>query len=300
MVALPDVSGNVRLSLILRMVRFVTQAKDKPKGKEAKPEAGVQSLVRATNILQAVAKAREGIGSADIAKEVGLHSSTTFHLTKTLHTLGLLRQDVLTKKYRIGPRIFSLAFGALDEQELLRVAAPFLKDLTQKTGESSHIAVQMGDEVVIIDRHESAASIRMAERVGSARPAHATAIGKVVLAGATPGDLDAYLQKAPFDAITPKTITEAESLEREIAQVRENGIAFDDGEFDPEARCLAAPVWDFRGRLIAAIGITAPVWRLGLQHVGEVSTTLKSVAAAMSADLGHEVDQAAQENTAEK
>jgi DNA-binding IclR family transcriptional regulator len=255
---------------------------------ETKAEGGVQSLHRAMAIMRAVAHARQGIGLADLAKEIGLHSSTTFHLAKTMVVLGLLRQESETKRYRVGPQLFSLATGALDEIELLSVANPFMAALAEETKESSHIAVFMGRDVVILGKVDGPASIRMAERVGTARPAHATAIGKVLLGGLSEHKLEAFLRNAPFDAVTSRTITERDALVEEIERARQNGIAFDDGEYDPDARCLAAPVFDFRGQLIAAIGITSPIWRLNLQRVASVEKNLKEAARDLSRQFGFE------------
>jgi len=256
--------------------------------KIADAAGGVQSLHRAVAILQAVAGARPGIGLAELSKELGLHSSTTFHLAKTLVTLGLMRQDPESKRYRIGPRLFSLASGALDELELLNIAVPYLTSLAQQTGENSHIAVKSGNEVVIIGKCDGTASIRLAERVGSARPAHATAIGKMLLSAVPAPELDRLLASLPLPLITPKTIVDSEKLKAVIREAGENGIAFDDGEFDTDVRCLAAPVFDFRNRMIAAIGISAPIWRFGLGRIGEVTELVQSSARDLSRQLGYE------------
>ena len=257
-------------------------------GKIADATGGVQSLHRAVAILQSVARARQGIGLAELSKEVGLHTSTTFHLAKTLVTLGVMRQEPESKRYRIGPRLFGLASGALDELELLDIATPFLTSLAEETGENSHIAVSAGKEVVIIGKCDGTASIRMAERIGAARPSHATAIGKILLSSLPPSQLDKLLNSMEMNAVTPKTITDAEKLKIAIQEAATNGIAFDDGEFDADVRCLAAPVFDFRNRMVAAIGISAPVWRIGLNKIGEVSTLVRDAARDLSQQLGHE------------
>ncbi len=256
--------------------------------KIADAAGGVQSLHRAVAILQSVAGARLGIGLAELSKELGLHSSTTFHLAKTLVTLGLMRQDPESKRYRIGPQLFSLASGALDELELLNIAVPYLASLAQQTGENSHIAVKSGNEVVIIGKCDGTASIRLAERVGSARPAHATAIGKMLLSAVPAPELDRLLASLPLPAITPKTIVDPEKLRAAIREAGENGIAFDDGEFDADVRCLAAPVFDFRNRMIAAIGISAPIWRIGLGKISEVTELVQIAARELSQQLGYE------------
>jgi DNA-binding IclR family transcriptional regulator len=248
---------------------------------------GVQSLHRAFAILQAVVQARRGIGLAELCKEVGLHTSTAFHLAKTLVTLGIIRQEPDTKRYRVGARLFSLASGALDERELLDVAMPVLTSLAEETGESTHMAVLAGHEIYVIGRCDGTASIRLAERVGTARPPHATALGKMLLSALPPVQLEKLVGSIELTAITPRTIVDPELLKAEIANVARNGIAFDDCEFDANIRCLAAPVYDFRGKMIAAISISAPMWRMGLNKVGDVSAIVVNSAKQLSALLGY-------------
>ena len=248
---------------------------------------GVQSLHRAIAILQAVVHARRGIGLAELCREVGLHPSTAFHLAKTLVMLGIIRQEPDTKRYRVGARLFSLASGALDELELLDVAMPVMTSLAEETGESTHIAVIAGHEIFVIGRCDGTASIRLVERIGTARPPHATALGKMLLSALQPAQLDKLIGSITLNAITPKTIVDPELLKAEIANVARNGIAFDDGEFDSNLRCLAAPVYDFRGKMIAAISISAPMWRMGLNKVGDVSGIVINSAKNLSALLGY-------------
>jgi len=200
--------------------------------------------------------------------------------------LGAIRQEPDTKRYRVGARLFSLAAGALDEVELLNFALPHMSSLSLATGENSHIAVRSGGEIVIIGRCDGTATIRLAERIGTVRPPHATAIGKILLSGLPEKQLDSLLAKIALDPITPKTITDPEQLRVAVRDAAQTGIAFDDGELDIEVRCLAAPVFDFRNQMIAAIGISAPVWRMGLNRIGDLSTTVRKAASELSRDLG--------------
>ena len=226
---------------------------------------GVQSIGRGFAIIEEIARNRDGIGLAELSKRVGLHNSTTFHLVKTLVSLGYVRQLKDSKRYRIGRPLFALAASALDEIEMMSLATPVLDDLARATGESAHFSVPMGDAVVVLARTSGPGAFQLTDRVGVVRPAHCTALGKIMLAALAPGQFERYLQRAELKAHTPKSITSAERLAREIAEVRRAGLAIDDGEFDPELRCVALPVRDFSGRVIGAIGISGPVWRLSIE-----------------------------------
>jgi len=253
---------------------------------EDRQRGGVQSIGRAFSILEEVARNRDGIGLADLSKRVGLHNSTTFHLVKTMVSLGYVRQTKDSKRYRIGRPLFALAASSLDEIEMVSLATPVLEDLSHDTGESGHFAVRMGDAIIVIARTAGPGAFQLADRVGVVRPAHCTALGKVILAALLPAQLDRFLERTELKVFTPKTITDRQTLRREIDEVRHTGIAFDDGEFDPEVRCIAMPVYDFTGQVMGALGISAPVWRVSIQALQGRGRTLKAAATRLSAEFG--------------
>jgi DNA-binding IclR family transcriptional regulator len=252
---------------------------------------GIQSIGRAFAILEEVARHRDGIGLADLSKRVGLHNSTTFHLAKTMVSLGYLRQIKESKRYRIGRPLFALAASALDEKEMVSMATPVLDELARQTGESTHYATRMSDAVVVMARTPGPGAFQLTDRVGVVRPAYCTALGKVILAALLPDQLDRYLDRVELKPLTSKTITSAQRLRRELQDVRKTGIAFDDGEFDKEVRCAAMPVHDFSGQVIGAIGISGPVWRLSIQvlqskvrNIGEAARKLSEAFGASQSD----------------
>jgi DNA-binding IclR family transcriptional regulator len=255
--------------------------------KAQKERVGVQSLERAFGLLEAIARARQGIGLAELSKKVGLHNSTTFHLVKTMVALGYIRQD-RDKRYRIGRALFALAAGSLDEVELVSLAIPVLEDLTEATGESGHFAVRSGDSVVVIAKTSGSGAFQLTDRVGVMRPAHGTALGKVLLAALTPSQLDRFLQNHELAALTPKTITEPELLRQEIREVARTGVAYDDGEFNAEVRCVAVPVHDFTGQVVGALGVSGPIWRLSIPVLQKQTELVRAAARRLSGRLGQQ------------
>lgn len=247
---------------------------------------GVQSLARAFSILEEVARSRDGINLAELSRKVGLHNSTTFHLVKTMVSLGYIRQIKDDKRYRIGRPLFALAANALDEIEMVSLATPVLEDLSRETGESGHFAVPMGDSVVVIARTAGAGAFQLTERVGVVRPAHCTALGKVILAALKPEQLDGFFKRVELAPVTPNSITDAAALRKNIEDVRQSGIAFDDGEFNPEVRCIAVPVKDFTGQIMGAVGISGPIWRLNIQALQGRAQVVQAAARRLSAEFG--------------
>lgn len=245
----------------------------------------VQSLERAFAILEAIAAADEPPTLAELSRVTGLHTSTAFHLIKTLMVLGYVRQDD-TKRYRVGARLFMQAAGAFTENELVRFATPWLRRLADETGETAHLGVRADHGIAVIAKVEARSTIRTSERLGIIRPAHCTAIGKVLLAALPEDELEGYLRRGPFEAFSPRTMTDPARLREECRAVGERGLAVDDAEFNAELRCLAAPVSNFTQQTIGALGISGPIWRMTPDVMLRLGRQVTETAAALSRDLG--------------
>ncbi|HEY4141497.1 MAG TPA: IclR family transcriptional regulator [Pseudolabrys sp.] len=248
---------------------------------------GVQSLGRAFGIMEEIARHRDGIGLAELSKRVGLHNSTTFHLVKTMVSLGYVRQLKDSKKYRIGRPLFALAASALDEVEMTSLATPVLAALSQETGEGTQFAARSGDAVVILARMSGPGAFQLRDRVGGLRPANCTAIGKIMLSSLTNEQLDRFLSRTELTASTPKSIVKPDLLRREVENVRHAGMAIDDGEFDSELRCVALPVRDFTGQIIGALGLSGPLWRVSHEVLQRHARAVRAAAVRLSAEFGY-------------
>ncbi len=252
----------------------------------------IQSLQRGLGILELVARNGTGVTMAEVSREVGLHTSTTFHLLRTLTNLGYLVQDETTKGYRLGSKVFGLASASCTEIQLLKLSGPLLAEMVQATGETSILAIFDHGEVTLINRVEGSSPVGLSERVGRLRPAHCSALGKVLLAHATDAEVRAYLDGHELTPFTPHTITKAPLLRQELARIRTRGYAFDDEEQALGIRCLAAPVQNFASQVVAGIGISAPVWRLSSERLPTLTEMVKATAQRFSLQLGYPVDSA--------
>jgi DNA-binding IclR family transcriptional regulator len=250
----------------------------------------IQSLERAFAILEEIARNRDGISLAELSKRVGLHSSTTFHLVRTMVALGYVRQLKDSKRYRVGRRLFALAATAFDENEMVSLGRPFLEALARETGETAHLAAWMNDKVVILTRSAGPGALQVAERAGVMRPAYCTALGKVLLAALAAAEFEDYLARTELVAHTANSITDKSRLAAEIDDVRRRGVAYDDAELDQEVRCVAAPVIGFSGQVTAAIGISGPIWRLSINTLQDKAQAVRDAAQLLSAAFGHKAD----------
>ena len=259
----------------------------------------IQSLQRGFRILEVVTHSEKGVAVGEIARETGLHVSTTFHLLRTLVALGYVSQDDGSRRYRLGPKVFQLGAAAWSENHLAEIAGPLLVEMARRTGETSHLAVRHRDEIITISKIDGSSPVQLAERVGSPRPAHCTAIGKILLAWLPDAERKAFLLQTRLEPRTPKTITSVPQLEQELMNVRTQGYAFDDEEFTQGIRCIASPVRNFSGRVTAALGISAPVWRVSLDRVAELTSVVMTTGAVLSQQLGYTSADPAPSSTAE-
>lgn len=257
-----------------------------PTSEKKGASGGVQSLHRAKAILQTVAAEPNGISLAELSKRVKLHNSTTFHLAKTLTAIGFLRQDTNNRNYRIGPELFGLASSALTEVELVDVSATYLLGLAKATRATAHVAVFSHGSAVIIAKQDGSNVIQLIERIGIPRPAYATSIGKVLLAARDEEEIEDYIATCNFQNFSPTTIDNPAQLRVELEKVRSSGIAFDNGEFNPELRCIAAPVMDFQNNIIAAIGVSFPIWQIAIDQIDHIVVEVRQYAGKVSKALG--------------
>lgn len=261
---------------------------------DMKGPGGIQSLARAFALLEAIADSAEGIGLTQLSRKTGLNSSTVFHLLKTMVGLGYIRQAENSKRYFIGSTLFCLAAAARSEVQLVNVADRILRELAVKTGNSTLFGMRSGDEMIVVAKAEGNGAFQISDRVGGVRPSHCTGMGKVMLAAMPQEKLEQRLANYELKAFTPNTITERARLIQELAEVRRSGLAFDDAEFHPELRCVAAAVRDFTGQVIGALAMSGPAWRLSLQALQGRAALLRETADELSAQLGYRVQRPTQ------
>ena len=261
---------------------------DDKSGSGERASGRIQSLERAFAILEETARRRDGATLTDLSRSLGLHTSTLYHLIKTLTALGYLRTGEGDKRYRIGRGVFMLASTCQDEIELTDIVTPHLEDLAREIGESTHYAIWERGEALILARAAGPRALQMNERAGTLRPIHCTAIGKALLSGLAPEARETLIAEQGFERFTPTTLTDADALRREVEKAAIEGVAFDDSEYNPDVRCMAAPVRDYRGGVVGAVGFSGPVWRMSLSDMAGFLPLLKRVAAEISRDLGHE------------
>jgi DNA-binding IclR family transcriptional regulator len=243
-----------------------------------------QSVARALRILLSLGEGPRSLD--DLAAEVGVHKTTVLRLLRTMEEESFVYRDS-GHRFHLGARIFALSASALEQREIRAIAAPHLARLNQSTGQTVHLGVYEDGEVIYVDKYDSRHKIRMYSRVGLTMPVHATAIGKVLLAGLPAGRRRAVAGDIDYVRFTEHTITDADAFLEELDRVAQRGYAVDDAEHETFLTCVAAPIRDASGQVTAAISISVPHVVLDRDQVLGLLPGLLDTARAISADCGH-------------
>jgi IclR family transcriptional regulator, KDG regulon repressor len=248
-------------------------------------DATLSTVRNAARLLKAFLTREESLGVSELARRLDLGKSNVHRLLSTLVAEGLVEQDPHTGGYRLGIVMFELGEAVKVHLDLHAAAGPVLAHLREQTGESSQVGVLDGDEVVYVDRLESAHSLRLFTETGRRVPAHCTSSGKVLLAHRGEPDREMFLAR-PLARLTAHTITDAGALREELARVRARGWAEAINEREIGVASIAAPIRDIHGEVVAAISIGAPVARFGAVPRRRIARALVEAGEAVSRRLG--------------
>lgn len=241
----------------------------------------------ALQLLCAFDTAESELGVSELARRLGLSKSTVHRLLATLRDEGFVEQNPATARYGLGLRLLELGTQAANRLQLHESATAFLEDLHVKTGETAHVAVRDGLDVVYVQRREGPRTLRLFDVVGRRNRAHCTSTGKVLLAALSDGELAALLDGVELEAQTEHTITDPERLRAELAWVRERGYALNINETEPGVASVAAPIRAADARVVAAISVAGPAQRFRGGPARELATATMEAAHGISEHLGY-------------
>lgn len=246
-----------------------------------------RSVLKALAILDALSSCPEGMRQTELAKKLGFPVSTTHRLVATLSSQGYVQQDAVSGRYVLGSKIFHLQAASANRPNLARTAFPFLRKLARELDETTNLSTLSDGRVVYLESVAADRAVGLYTPPGTIAPAHCTAMGKVLLAHLAETDWEDWFERyEPADG-TENAITDPEAFRRHLLDVKQQGYALDDEEWVPGVRCIAGPVRDVSGEVVAAISISAPGGRLPAERIGEVAAMVMRASAAISAGLGY-------------
>lgn len=247
----------------------------------------IEALARGMEALALFTRETPQLGLGDVTASLGCTKSMAYRILSTLEATGYLAYDQATRRYRPTVKVLELGFTAIHALGLRETARPLLEALVDAVGETVSLAVLSQGRVLYLERIHNRAIVGIMLGVGSQVPAHATALGKVLLAGLTRTECEQQLALQPLQALTPNTLIDREALLAELEKVRCQGYAVDDEELAPGLRAVAAPLYDEHGRVVAAINITGATTTITHERIeSELTPALLATAHTISRALG--------------
>jgi DNA-binding IclR family transcriptional regulator len=258
---------------------------DPAKPKRPEPTR-LSSVAMAVRLLKTFSEGEAEIGVTSLSRRLGVAKSTVYRLASTLVSEGLLEQNPETEKYRLGMSLFALGALVRQRMNVATDARPFLFHLREATGETVHLAILEGPDIVFVLNLESNHAIRMRADLGARKPAFCTAEGRAMLAF-QPQDVVNDVLGCRLVPRTPKTIIDAGQIRAALEEVRALGFATEDEQSELGMRSVAAPIRNANGRVVAAIGLAGPIQRLSDEALASFAPLVADAARTISARLGY-------------
>jgi DNA-binding IclR family transcriptional regulator len=234
---------------------------------------------KAMAVLSAFSYGDPVLGVSELARRLDMGKSTVHRILSTLVADGYAERTA-DERYRLSIKMYELGQQVAASIELRELAHPALERLRNESGETAHVAVLSGTDVVYVDRLESPHMLRLLTRIGRRRAAHATSSGKCLLAFGSPADVGRVIA-AGLPRLGPRTITSRSMLQQALARVRAKGYAMSIDESAPGVASVAAPIFDGAGECIAAISVAGPVTRLRVERLEQLVPLVVAAAASV-------------------
>jgi len=225
------------------------------------------------------------MGISELSNATGQPVGTIHRLLMTLVARNYVVRDGRTRRYTLGPAFRRLAGISLQTPDWAEIGTPLLRDLVEISGETANLAVMEGDRAVYVAQVQPRRMVRMFTELGNRVYLHCTGCGKVLLAYQPDSVIASIIAETGLPGFTDTTITDPGQLKQELEMIRQQGYAIDNGEQEEGVRCIAAPVYDPRGKVIAALSISGPGSRLDSRRIPTLLPHLKRISAAISSAL---------------
>lgn len=244
----------------------------------------VQVAERIFMILEYLSQTSEAKGPSDISAATGIHKSTVYRLLSSMAEGGYVER-MENGTYQIGIKLVEIVSNHINSLELQTEARPFLNALRAELGLVVYLGILDRHEVVYIEKMDISRNLRLYAQIGMRVPAHCSSLGKVLLSSLPGDDLDYLLQSIRLEVYTKNTIDSPDALKAHLRQVRQQGWGMDNEEYIVGQRCVAAPIYDYRGEVIAALSASGPTTLLTDERLREVVDRVKETAAQISRRL---------------
>jgi IclR family transcriptional regulator, KDG regulon repressor len=247
----------------------------------------VKSVSRALDIINLVSLKKDGLGVTEISNQMDINKSSVYRILSTLVKYGYIDQDQETGRYKLGYRFLEISSKLLESIDLRSEARPYLQELEKETNEVIHLVVYDQGEVVYIEKLEGNETLRMHSKVGKRAPMHCTSVGKAILAHLPKNDVLDILERKGLPLHTEHTITDEEEFLQELHKIKQKGYALDLEENEYGIRCIAVPIFDHLGKVVAAVSISGPTIRMTDERIEQLKNSMIPIGHKISARLGY-------------
>lgn len=252
-----------------------------------KSKSKIKSIDKAFDILDIVSDVKDGLSLTEIAKIMEISISSAHHLLSTLVNNGYIKQNVSSKKYRLGLKTIIIGNKYLKNLSLSSIALPYLKEIQDTINETVYLAKIENINLAIIEIFNSTHNIRPFDVTVTKNEYHASALGKILLCSLDEINLNNFLSKRRLKKFTNNTITKFDMLRNELEKIKKSRVAFDHEELEYGLCCIASPILNSKSNIIGSIGISIPKQRFSLKREKEITEFLKSVTLEISKELGY-------------
>ena len=250
----------------------------------------VKSLVKALNILEVLADEEPPYTLTQLSRRLHLHVSTVHRLLVNLVRHGFVEEDPASGGYQLSYRVLRMGLRVLDRLDFRRAAQPLLRELNLRTKETVHMAILQETRAISIDKFDSPQPVGLDARLGGIMPLHCTGVGKTLLAYHSEELLNHLAQSPGLPRMTAHTLTGVPQLRKELERIRELGYALDQEEAVEGLSCVAGPVFNHAGQIVAAFSVAGPTTRMTPERIPEITQLVRETSQQISYRLGYRPD----------
>jgi len=247
----------------------------------------IKSIDRALQVLELFSLEKPEWGVTEISKALNIYKSNVHNVLTTLAEKGFVIKESKTDKYKLGIKFFELGSIVIKNMDLRKIAHLYIEELSKEFNETVHLGVLDKGRVVSIEREESDKSLCSHIEIGKRTPLHCTAVGKAIMAYLSEDEINLIIKEKGLEKFTENTITTKKELENEFKKIREQGYAVDNMEHEEGVRCVAGPIRDYTGKVIASMSISGPAFRVNESNIPNIVKKVKEYCDCISKEMGH-------------
>lgn len=250
-------------------------------------KASSGTVRKALKVLDQVADFERPVRLGEIIESSEFPKGTVYRMLQTLRAEGLLTYDEFKQTYSLGYRLVRMAHTAWSQFSLAPIARLHIDALSESVGETIHVAQLASAQVLYVDKRNAKRPVEMFSQAGKVGPAYCTGVGKAMLAYLPEAEINSALDQQSYHAFTPKTVTSRKQLSAVLAQIKEQGFAFDDEEHEPGIICVAVPILTLTGSVLGALSITSTTNKTSLEELEQLVPKMRETAAKIAEDAEH-------------